>query len=94
MLISDASLSHLPPDLFEPALLKLSLISIPTNRTNFYFETKALQGFKSSLQDEIQDLLVELQACENHLQRIISIFLLFIQKYEKMLNEKDEKIFS
>ena len=93
MMLSN-SVSNLSPDFFDPDLLRHSLKGIPTNRTNYYFETKDLQGFKPNLLDEIHDLLVELQACEENLQRIISIFLLYLQRNDKILSEKDEKIYN
>lgn len=93
MLISQTSLANVPSELFDPELLKLSLKSVPTNRTNFYFETKSLQGFKPNLQEEISDLLVELQCCEEHLQKIISIFGLFIDHHQNTMEEKEEKIY-
>lgn len=79
---------------FDCDSLKRSLKAIPLNRTNFYFETKGIHGFKEDLREEIHDLLVELQASEEHMQRIIAIFNLFIDRHEKILAEKEEIIYN
>lgn len=86
---STFSQSHI----FDSEALKSSLKAIPTNRTHYYFESKTIHGFKPDLKEEIHDLLVELEASEDHLQRIIHIFLLYAERHEKLISEKDEAIF-
>ena len=94
MLNSNHSITNIiGTDILDLDSIKIILKNIPTSRTNFYFETKSINGFKSDLQEEIQDLLVELQSAEDNLQKIIKIFILFLEKYEKIINEKEENIF-
>lgn len=81
-------------ELYDVDSLKMLLKSIPTSRTNFYFETKTLIGFKENLKEEIHDLLIELQATEDNLNQILKIFNLFIDKQEKQNLEKDENLFN
>lgn len=90
-MFSSNTFSH--SHIFDPEALKSSLKAIPTNRTHFYFESKTIHGFKQDLKEEIHDLLVELEASEDHLQRIIHIFLLYAERHEKLISEKDEAIF-
>ena len=71
-----SSISNFSADLSDSEFLKQCLCNIPTNRVNFYFESKAINGFKTSLQEEIQDLLV------------------FIERNEKIISEKDEIVFN
>ena len=80
-------------ELFDLESLKMLLKSIPTSVTSFYFESKSIYGFKENLQEEIQDLLIELQATESNLKKIIKIFLLFIDKNESIMKEKEEQNF-
>ena len=82
------------PDQFEIESFKTLLKGIPTSRTNCYFESKSINGFKESLHEEIQDLLIELQASEENLEKIIKIFILFLDKYEKQMLEKDDQIYN
>ena len=72
--------------------IKMFLKNIPFSRTNCYFETKNLTGFKENLHEEIQDLLIELQSAEDNIQNINKIFILFLDQYERQMNDKDEQI--
>ena len=80
-------------ELFDLESLKILLKSLSTSRTNVYFESKLIQGFKENPHEEIQDLLIELQASESNLEKIIKIFLLFIDKHESITKEKEEQNF-
>lgn len=90
---SNNSLSNLQytSELFDLETLKMLLKNTTVSRTSFYFESKTIHGFKNDLQEEIQDLLTELSASEDNLTRIIKIFLLFIDKHEALVKEKDEQ---
>lgn len=90
---SNNSLSNLQytSELFDLETLKMLLKNTTVSRTSFYFESKTIHGFKNNLQEEIQDLLTELAASEDNLTRIIKIFLLFIDKHEALVKEKDDQ---
>lgn len=68
------------------------LKNIPFSRTNCYFETKNLTGFKENLHEEIQDLLIELQSAEDNIQNVTKFFILFLEQYERQMIDKDEQI--
>ena len=90
---SNNSLSNLQytSEIFDLETLKMLLKNTTVSRTSFYFESKTIHGFKDNLQEEIQDLLTELAASEDNITRIIKIFLLFIDKHEALVKEKDEQ---
>ena len=92
--LSFSNMSSSISEIFESDSLKMILKNIPTSRTNFYFESKTLNGFKENLHEEIQDILIELEASEENLRKTIKIFIIYIEKHEKILREKDEFLFN